>query len=195
MIYCKISYHGNKKVSGSIHEKEINISRVIKEARNLKGILYDPLQGQFGNIGGKLGFIVCIDVPFIAYQNAGFSLRRVMEADFLKHPEHYDTKNGNTPNNPYFSRRARNLYAYCKANNKLIALNTNPRVGDVVFYKSKQDASISHVALISMIINNNSYWVIEAYPILTAEILNSKVEKRGWIPVAFGRIKSDTREN
>jgi uncharacterized protein YijF (DUF1287 family) len=191
IVYCKVSYHGYKKDSETMAEKEINISKVIGEARNLKGILYDPLQGQLGNIGGKLGFIVCIDVPLIAYQNAGYSIKKVMEADFLKHPEHYNTKNGNTPENFYFSRRARNLYAYCKGNNKLIQLHKNPQAGDVVFYRRKNDLSVSHIALISIVKSNNSYWMIEAYPVLTAEISNSKVEKRGWIPVAFGRIKSN----
>ena len=191
IVYCKVSYHGYKKNSGTMPEKEINISKVIEEARNLKGMLYDPLQGQFGNIGGKLGFIVCIDVPLIAYQNAGYSIRQAMETDFFKHPEHYNIKNGNTPGNPYFSRRARNLYDYCKGNNKFISLDKNPQIGDVVFYRSKQDVSVSHIALISIVKSNNSYWVIEAYPVFTAELSNSKVEKRGWIPVAFGRIKSN----
>lgn len=188
-VYFKVSYHGDKKIVNFKAEDQIDINKVIVEARKLKGIMYDPLQGKYNNIGGRLGFIVCIDVPILAYENAGYSIKNVMEEDFKKHPEHYDKRDWNIPQNPFFHRRARNLYDYCKGNNRLIHLNHRPKVGDVVFYTKKQGDIISHIALITKV-EDDSYWVIESAPetILSKETANKNVENRGWIPVAFGRI-------
>jgi uncharacterized protein YijF (DUF1287 family) len=188
--YFKVSYHGNKTTLTFKSEDQIDINEVIAEARKLKGIMYDPLQGKYNNIGGKLGFIVCIDIPLLAYQNADYSIKKVMEEDFKTHPEHYDTKDWNIPQNPFFHRRARNLYDYCKGTNRLIPLDQRPKNGDVVFYTKKQDGIISHIALITKAENNGSYWVIESAPetILSKETTNKKVEARGWIPISFGRI-------
>jgi hypothetical protein len=62
---------------------------VIANARGLAGAPYDPFGGKYGNIGAKAGFIVCSDVPNIAYGLSGFALQRMLEEDYKGHPSSY----------------------------------------------------------------------------------------------------------
>lgn len=188
--YFKVSYHGGEKSAIFKSENQISMNEVISEARKLTGILYDPLQGKYNNIGGRLGLIVCIDVPLLAYQNAGYSIKEAMTDDFKKHPEHYDTKDWNIPENPFFHRRARNLFAYCKGTNRLIPLDQRPMPGDVIFYSWRPNGMLSHIALITEGDGNDRYHLVESAPetFFSKEITNKDVENRGWIPIAFGRL-------
>jgi uncharacterized protein YijF (DUF1287 family) len=146
------------------------------------------LQGRYRNIGGCLGFIVCSDVPVIAYGNAGYSIRLALQDDFRLHPEHYDTRDRNTPANPYFHRRARNLYSYCRGNGRLLSRTAAPRVGDVAFYKMRDQSFVSHVAVVSRVDPDGTVFVVEAAPLITREVPAESLEKRGWMPQGYGRI-------
>ncbi len=189
VMYYHVSYHGPQSASEA-PGGGISIAKVVAEGRKLKGVLYDPLHGQIYNIGGRLGFVVCIDVPRLAYQNAGMPFRKMLEDDFRKHLEFYDARDGNSPGNPSFHRRARNLYSYCAANGLLVPLSESPRPGDVVFY----GYPAVHITLVSEVGEDGGYKVIEAEPanVYVVETTAEDVIKRGWIPVAYGRlIKGD----
>jgi uncharacterized protein YijF (DUF1287 family) len=163
-------------------------ARIVEEARKLTGILYDPIQGYFHNIGGRLGFIVCMDVPVLAYSNAGSSIKRLLETDYAAHPEYYGKKDGR-PGDPYFHRRARNLYSYCKAN-ACLHMEGPPRPADVVFMSRSKDGWITHIALVTEVSPDGGYKVVEASRdewYLTREEPAERMFRRGWLFRGFGR--------
>lgn len=160
---------------------------VVAEARKLVGILYDPVQGQYGDAGGKMGMIVCMDVPRLAYRNAGASLRRLLEGDYRKHPEHYDPLDGG-PGDPYFDRRARNLFTYCRYNGCL-DLKGPPEPGDVVFLSRGEKAMITHIALITEVLPDGTWRIVESSRddfYLSREHDGRKLFERGWTFRGFG---------
>jgi uncharacterized protein YijF (DUF1287 family) len=168
---------------------EVDRARVVSEARKLVGIWYDPLQGYLWNAGGRAGLIVCMDVPVIAYRNAGASIRRLLEADYRAHPDRYGTRNG-APGDPYFHRRARNLYTYCKANGRLDPVGP-PRPGDVVFLSRAPLGAVSHIAVVSQVRPDGSYSVVEAsrdYFYATREVDDFDLSRRGWFVRGFGSV-------
>jgi len=153
---------------------------MVNAANSLVGTLYDPLKGGYGNIGGKMGFIVCIDVPRIAYEKAGIYFQYLLTEDFQNHPEHYDIQNGmNTPDTPYFFRRVRNVYDYADGNGYLIHKSKTPAVGDIVFYGRY------HAAMVTKVYNNGTYDEVEADPKL---IFVQKHIHKKWQPRDVGRI-------
>lgn len=128
-------------------------------ARGLKGVLYDQLKGGRNNIGGRLGFLVCIDVPRIAYAAAGMDLDSMLREDYKIHAKFYPAeKAGNVPDTPFFVRRVRNLYAYCRANNKLMHNPPELKTGDLIF------PNTSHIAIISATYPDGTYDVVENAP-------------------------------
>lgn len=183
-----IGYHGERDfdTQGSVLPP---IQSVVANARSLTGTPYDPLMGQHENIGATWGFIVCSDVPNIAYGLSGFSLKRMLEEDFQRHSDGYDTAQGNKPGNPYFHRRARNLYAYFKANGRLYGPSATPQVGDLAFYRRSTAGPISHVALV-IAVHDTGYSLMESAPktVLAQEVADSSPKARGWILAGFGRM-------
>ena len=168
---------------------DVDRGRIVHEARKLVGIWYDPLQGYLGNVGGRAGLIVCMDVPVIAYRNAGASIKRLLEVDYAAHRERYGTRSG-SPGDPFFHRRARNLYTYCKGNGRL-DLEGPPRPGDVVFMSWAPFGAISHIAVVSDVRPDGSYWVVEAsrdYLYATREVDGADLFRRGWMFRGFGRV-------
>ncbi|MBI3289103.1 MAG: DUF1287 domain-containing protein [Elusimicrobia bacterium] len=163
-------------------------ARVVEEARKLIGLWYDPAQGYLNNLGGKLGLIVCMDVPRLAYRNAGTSLKKLLEDDYKKHPEHYGKRDGR-PGDPYFDRRARNLYSYCK-HNQCLHTQGPPRPGDVVFMSHGPTDWISHIALVTSVNLNGEFKVVEASRdewYVTREEAGERMLSRGWTFRGFGR--------
>ncbi len=163
-------------------------ARVVEEARKLKGLWYDPAQGQFDNLGGRLGLIVCMDVPRLAYRNAGTSLKKLLEADYRAHPEHYGKGDG-SPGDPFFDRRARNLYSYC-IHNGCLDLSGPPEPGDVVFMSHGATAGITHIVLVSSVGADGSYRVVNASRdewYITREEDGATALARGWTFRGFGR--------
>lgn len=128
-------------------------------ARGLKGVLYDQLKGGQRNLGGRLGFLVCIDVPRIAYAAAGVDLDSLLREDYRIHKEFYTVEaSGNTPDTQFFVRRVRNLYAYCRANGKLLYNPPELRVGDLIF------PNTSHIVLVSETRPDGTVSIIENAP-------------------------------
>jgi uncharacterized protein YijF (DUF1287 family) len=157
-----------------------NKKEITAKAEKLVGTLYDPLKGGYGNIGGKMGFIVCIDVPRIAYANAGIYFQSLLTEDFKNHPEHYDTQNGmNTPGTPYFFRRVRNVYDYAKGNGLLIQHSPTPKVDDIVFYGRY------HATMVVNVYPDGTYDEVEAHPKL---IFVQKHTHKKWQPRDVARI-------
>lgn len=182
-----LGYFGERSFDSGNNLPTVN--SVVESARSLRGSPYDPLMGMYENIGAKLGFLVCSDVPNIAYGLAGYSWKTVLEDDFRIHTSAYDTSNGNTPNNPYFHRRARNLYNYFKANNRLKIKNYTPSIGDLVFYRKNSKGYIAHVTLVTEVGPDN-YSVMESAPrtILAQEVDGKSPLERGWIFAGFGSV-------
>jgi len=191
---CAAGYHGQRDFSASNGALPFS-QQVVANARNLAGTPYDPLMGRAGNIGATIGLIVCSDVPNIAYGLSGFSLKRMLEEDYDKNPSGYsDIADGNEPESPYFHRRARNLYAYFKNNNRLSSSASVPRVGDLAFYKRKSHGYVSHVALVT-VLREGSYTVMESAPetLIAQEVPGVAPLKRGWILLGFGRMYLGTQ--
>ncbi|MDH5326413.1 MAG: DUF1287 domain-containing protein [Gammaproteobacteria bacterium] len=186
LVWYSVSYKGPKRFTNGGTELP-PLSQVVAHARSLTGTLYDPFMGQHDNIGGRLGFIVCSDVPNIAYGLAGLSLEVLLRRDFTVHTAHYDSGGGNKPGNPYFHRRARNLYAYFKANQRLY--KDKPRVGDLAFYKKAEDKIITHVVLVSEV-KGNRFKVMESAPktLVASENDSASPIQRGWVFMGFGRM-------
>jgi hypothetical protein len=184
IVYWKVSYHGNMNTDID-NKSNVTVESVIESAQGLNGILRDPFNGKYYNIGGRLGFIVCTDVPRLAYLNAGYSIDKEMAEDYKTHPEHY--RKGEIPG-PYFARRVRNIYDFLKAKNQVLSLDETPRPGDVVFYGGKARKPC-HIAMIVRVIDKHKYYLIESIPQsrLSKELSNAEIEKRS-VPIAFGRI-------
>lgn len=166
----------------------VDRAAVVAEARKLIGVMYDPVQGMYGNYGGRMGLIVCMDVPRLAYRNAGASLRRLLEDDWRAHPGRYHKRDGG-PGDPYFDRRARNLYTYCRRNGCLDMIGP-PKPGDVVFMSSTPNAWISHIALVTDVEADGGYKVVESSRddlYLTREHDAARMFGRGWVFRGFGR--------
>jgi uncharacterized protein YijF (DUF1287 family) len=168
---------------------DVDRGRVVREARNLIGVWYDPLEGYLWNVGGRAGLIGSMDVPLIAYRNAGVSIRRLLEADYRAHPDRYGSRSG-APGDPLFHRRARNLYAYCKGNGRLDPVGP-PRPGDVVFLSRAPLGTVSHIAIVSQVRADGSYSVVEAsrdYFYATREVEDFDLSRRGWFLRGFGHV-------
>src|SRR5438105_13132291 len=88
-----------------------------------------------------------MDVPVIAYRNAGASIKRLLEVDYAAHRERYGTRSG-SPGDPFFHRRARNLYTYCKGNGRL-DLEGPPRPCDVVVMSWQSVGGVSTIVVCS----------------------------------------------
>ena len=185
MIYG-LGYHGPRQF------KELGpkppVAEVILHAQSLKGVPYDPLMGEHDDLGGRLGFMVCSDVPNIAYGLAGYSLAALLAQDFKRQPWAYDSRHGNKPGNPYFHRRARNLFAYFKANQ---LMPQEPKAGDLAFYSKTPNGMIAHVALITKV-TDQGYQLMESAPktLVAQEVTDQSPLNRGWIFRGFGRLPS-----
>lgn len=180
-------YHG-PTAEPAVWNARTDRGRVVAEARKLIGLWYDPAQGYLNDVGGKMGMIVCMDVPRLAYRNAGTSIRKLLEDDYRAHPEHYGKRDGR-PGDPYFDRRARNLYSYC-THNGCLDLVGPPKPGDVVFMSHGPSAWISHIALVSEVGASGAYRVVEASRdewYVTREEDAAKMFGRGWTFRGFGR--------
>lgn len=182
-----LGHHGPRTFSGT--EKLPPIDAVIESARSLRGTPYDPLMGMHGDIGGKAGFIVCSDVPNIAYGLNGYSWKEVLENDYKINSNFYNSQNGNKPGNPYFHRRARNLYSYFKANNRLRNQDYTPNVGDLVFYRKNKHGFIAHVTLVSEV-TETGYKLMESAPktLIAQEVDHNSPIERGWVFAGFGSV-------
>ena len=152
LFSCLLIFHTYKEKTVSKNTKSIvidfsnpdidgdgvkNADDIIANARSLKGVFYEYLQGKYDNIGRDLGFLVCFDIPKIAYEKAGIDFETLLREDYKIHKDYYGFENGNnTPSTSFFFRRTRNLYSYCKANNKLILNCKTPKPCDILWTSS-----------------------------------------------------------
>jgi len=182
-----LGYHGPRNFKSA--NKLPDAKTVVENARLLKGTPYDPLMGEYNNIGAKWGFIVCSDVVNIAYGLSGYSWKQVLKTDFARHADAYDSRDGNIPANPYFHRRARNLFSYFKANQRLESLSYTPRPGDVVFYRKSPAGSITHVTVVTEV-DGKHYRLMESAPrtLFAQEVSQQSPLDRGWLFAGFGRV-------
>ncbi|MBI2386632.1 MAG: DUF1287 domain-containing protein [Elusimicrobia bacterium] len=181
-------FYRGPMIEPSVWEPRTDRSRVVAEARKLIGLWYDPAQGYLNDVGGKMGLIVCMDVPRLAYRNSGTSIRKLLEQDYKAHPDHYGKRDGR-PGDPYFDRRARNLYSYCKHNGCLDMIGP-PEPGDVVFMSRGREGWITHIALVTEVGADGGYRVVEASRdrwYVTREEESATMLGRGWIFRGFGR--------
>ncbi|MFZ1684582.1 MAG: DUF1287 domain-containing protein [Candidatus Zixiibacteriota bacterium] len=183
-----IGYHGERQfdfANKSLPSQQV----LVQNARALNWAPYDPLMGSMNDIGSKLGFMVCADVPNIAYGLSGYSIRRMMEEDFKVHPESYDTSNGNKPGNPYFHRRARNMMSYFQANDRLKAPTELPEIGDFALYARRPGGPILHVALV-IESSADHYRLFESAPSgpFACEVDGASPMAHGWSLEGFGRM-------
>jgi uncharacterized protein YijF (DUF1287 family) len=182
-----VGYHGPREFSRSDNLPQVE--NVIKNARKLLGAPYDPLMGMYGNIGAKVGFIVCSDIPNIAFGLSDYSWKEALEKDYKENSKFYNSSEGNVPGNPYFHRRARNLHSYFDANNRLKLGSYKPNIGDMVFYRKSKNGYVAHVALVSEI-TTNGYKIIESAPktFFAQEVDQDSPIERGWIFSGFGSV-------
>jgi hypothetical protein len=186
-----LGYHGQRSFTdGALTLPPVG--SVVSNAHRLAGAPYDPLMGRHETIGDMMGFIVCSDVPNLAYGLSGYSLQAMLERDFKQHPTAYDTTNGNVPGNPYFHRRARNLYAFFRANGRLVPPEARPAPGDLVFYRGSAKRYVSHVTLVTAV-EGASYRVMESTPetVFAQEVSGASPIERGLEVVGFGRMYQD----
>lgn len=157
-----------------------NVEDIIANARMLEGTFYEYLKGKYDNLGYKLGFIVCYDVPRIAYGRAGISLDNLINGDYKINYAKYNPENGvNLPNTQYFFRRTRNLYTYCENNGKLIENCQSPKPCDLIFYGKY------HIAMVTTVNDDGTYNEIETAP-WTMFVIEFK--NKVWKPKTVGRI-------
>jgi uncharacterized protein YijF (DUF1287 family) len=188
LFFYQLGYFGEREFDQGSQLPEQSL--LVENAKRLIGTPYDPLMGKHDNIGSDLGFMVCSDVPNIAYGLSGYSIKLALAQDFRKNPSAYDARHGNNPANPYFHRRARNLYAFFKSRGKLKAADAGkPKVGDLAFYRKTPKGYIAHVALVSQV-TNQGYKLIESAPktLFVQEVSAQSPIERGWILVGFGQL-------
>ena len=192
LVLCVSAY-----LTGYFGERQFNFTNdslpiqqlVVDNARSLNWAPYDPFKGSLNDIGSKLGFIVCADVPNIAYGLSGCSIKSMLEEDFKVHPDAYDTSRGNKPGNPFFHRRARNMMSYFRANGRLKAPTELPAVGDLAFYARRPGGPIAHVALV-IVTYPDHYRLFESAPsgVFAGEVDGSSPISHGWCLEGFGRM-------
>ena len=187
MVAVGLGYHGTRNFDSA--DVLPHAKMVISKARALKGTPYDPLMGGLNDIGARLGFIVCTDIIDISFGLSGYSWKQILRKDFEQHTDAYDSRDGNNPNSHYFHRRARNLYAYFKANDKLAPSEYVPSPGDLVFYRKSNMGMVGHVALVTDVMGTG-YRIMESAPrtIFAQEVNQQSPLDRGWILAGFGRM-------
>lgn len=157
-----------------------NAADIVAAARRMDGVWYDFSMGRFDNLFGKMGFLVCIDVPRLAYADAGLYFEPLLRDDFEQHPEHYDTQAGtNTPATRFFFRRVHNLQAWCATNGRMVSPCKEPRVGDLIFYGS------FHITMVSGAYPDGTIDEIETAP-WTGIVVEH--HRKRWIPMGVGRL-------
>jgi hypothetical protein len=141
----------------------------------------DPLMGKYGNLLGRAGFVVCVDIVADAWLAAGRPLAALLADTAGAHPEDFTLSADNSPDDPAFPRRVRNLRDLFAHEPRLV-LDTRPQPGDLAFYGR------SHVALVTGL-RGADYDVVEAYDVFSGVRAGCVVETRGFGDVVFGRVR------
>ncbi|MBI5595414.1 MAG: hypothetical protein HY928_04925 [Elusimicrobia bacterium] len=131
--------------------------RIVREARAMRGLPYDPFKGRYGDPLKPWGFVVCIDVPVRSYQAAGVSLPRLLSESARAHPEWFRAGPGNLPQDPFFPRRVRNYYDLFTHHPDLQAAS-EPAAGDLAFFGRW------HIGLVTAAGPDGRWRAVEATP-------------------------------
>jgi hypothetical protein len=162
-----------------------NVPDVVAAARALVGQRSDPLMGKYGNLLGRIGFLVCTDVVVDAWLGAGWSLPAQLRDAARASPSQFETTPDNVPGDPYFVRRVRN-YVDLFEHGAGLTLAERPRPGDLAFYGR------AHVALV-VERTAVSYRVVEAYGARVAVRDGGEVAARTGEAARFGRTDDPAR--
>jgi len=154
---------------------------VLLSARDLLGTFTDPLHGQYGNLLGRAGFVVCVDVPVTAWLRAGVPFPALLRASAAAHPEWFALDAQNRPDDANFVRRTRNYRALFTHHPDLV-VDARPHLADWAFYGE------THVALVSAV-DGAGYTVIEAYGPTVERRGGAEVERRIGATAEFGRTR------
>ena len=177
------------RIAGTAFTPPASMNAAIDQAKayaqTMLGHPYDPLMGRLGDPFGKIGFVVCIDVPVRSYQSAGVAMPALLKESAQQHPEWFSIGPANSPTNSFFYRRVKNYFALFKHHPQLVA-DTKPQVGDWAFYDT------SHIALVVDAAPDGSFKVVEASPVKgRVAISDGKYMSRTWGPPSFfGRIRT-----
>ena len=159
-----------------------NEEQAVTYALKMENTPTDIFMGKFNNLFGKIGFVVCIDVPIKSYLWAGVSMPAVLFESARKEPGWFDIDDGNHPDNEFFYRRVRNYHDLFK-NHPDLQTSDKPQKGDWAFYGR------NHIALVTSVEQNGHYRVMEAYFSNTSETTSQQIENIWGKPSFFGRIK------
>ncbi|MDE2292162.1 MAG: hypothetical protein KGL53_08775 [Elusimicrobia bacterium] len=158
--------------------------RAVAYARSM-GAPYDPLMGEYGDPFGRLGFVVCVDVPIRSYMSAGVSLPGLLRAAAHEHPEWFRIGPGNAPSNRFFYRRVRNYVDLFRRDPALEASET-PRPGDLAFFGRWHVALVTHGGL------DGTWKAVEASgpSVFVREWDGDVLTERWGAPAFFGRLRA-----
>ncbi len=158
--------------------------KAVDYARSMVGTPYDPLMGRHGDPFGRIGFVVCIDVPIRSYLNAGVSLPALLKQSAREHPELFKIGPNNSPSNRFFYRRVRNYFPLFQRHPAL-TVSDSPQVGDWAFYGR------THIALVVEAMGDSRFSVVEASPMKRrVSVSDGQYMERTWGPPSFfGRIR------
>ena len=159
--------------------------RAVEGARAMRWLPYDPFMGTHGDPLTPWGFVVCIDVPLRAYQNAGIPLASLLKESAAAHPTSFKIGPDNAPDNRFFYRRVRNYYDLFENHPALEAAAT-PRPGDLVFFGRW------HIAVVTEVSPDGAWRAVEATPRVwgVKESGSDYLIKQWGEPAFFGRPRA-----
>lgn len=163
--------------------------RIAAEARAMRGLPYDPFMGRYGDPLGRWGFVVCIDVPVRAYRAAGVSLPDILKESAWAHPDWFKIDPGNSPRDPFFTRRVRNYHDLFSRHPALEAADS-PQPGDLAFFGRW------HIGLVTEAGSDGRWKAVEATPRRwgTVEAGDEALTRSWGKPDFFGRLRVRERQ-
>ncbi len=150
--------------------------------KSMEGIPTDYLMGKYFNVLGRIGRVVCVDVPIQSYLMAGASFPALLKRSAASHPDWFEIDESNKPENEFFYRRVRNYYDLF-THHPGLEIDHSPRVGDWAFYGR------GHVALVVWVGEAGKYFAMEAYWEETELAEDIAIENIWGPPDFFGRVK------
>lgn len=170
-----------------------NVKDALEAAKKLIGRPYDQLNDVKNSALSQMGAIVCTDVVVYAYEKAGIYLALEMKRLYRKKPKIFYGYRWNNPHDENFSRRMRNVRAYCREKGYMLKKGAALMPGDIVMFSN------GHIALIETT-DGDDFTTIESSSkkIITmrttkADIYRRSFEKYGE-EVAFARIRFEGKK-
>lgn len=151
---------------------------VAANARRLNGTLYDPFKGGCSDIGSVMGWIVCADVPRLAYAKAGYDLDVAVKKS---------TPTGNVERS---ARRTRDVHAFLSENGWMVLEGAPLLPGDIAFFAKESGGTPMHCALVTEAGQAADARFAESTgrTVFSGEVRLAEILERGWKSVGVGRI-------